>query len=336
MTDEVRVGIIGAGSLGMRHCRTLAQLTPAAHLVAVADLNEHAAQDAASLSPGAKATSDYHSLLDDPSIQAVVIVTPNDTHAQIVAEAAEAKKHIFCEKPLGLELDTADAALAAVAKRGVKLQIGFQRRFDRAYREVQRAIAAGEVGDIELIVGTTRDPAPPSASYLEHSGNLFTDLAIHDFDSVRFLTGLEVEEVFAWGARVLSDGNEEAPLDTALTSLRMENGALATVTSSRRSDYGYDVRVELSGSKGMLALGDARRSPIKSYTNAGVSHDFVGSYWELFGDAYVAELQHFIECVANDLEPRVTGADGRKALEIALAAERSVSEGRPVSIAKDL
>lgn len=336
MTDEVRVGVIGAGSLGMRHCRTLAQLTPAAHLVAVADVNERAARDAASLSPGAKATSDYRSLLDDPSIQAIVIVTPNDTHARIVAEAAEAKKDIFCEKPLGLELSTVDAALAAVARHGVKLQLGFQRRFDRAYREVQRAIAAGEVGEIELVVGTARDPAPPPASYLERSGSIFTDLAIHDFDSVRFLTGLEVDEVFAWGASVLSDGSEEVALDTAITSLRMENGALATVTSSRRSDYGYDVRVELSGSKGMLALGDARSSPIKSYTGAGVSHDFVGSYWELFEDAYVAELQHFVECVANDEEPQVTGEDGRKALEIALAAERSVSEGRPMSISRDL
>ncbi len=336
MTNEVRVGVIGAGSLGMHHCRTLAQLTPPARLVAVADLNEQAALDAASLSPGAKATSDYRSLLDDPSIQAVVIVTPNDTHAKIVAEAAEANKDIFCEKPLGLDLGTVDAALAAVARHGVKLQVGFQRRFDRAYREAQRAVAAGELGNIELVVGTTRDPAPPLASYLEHSGSMFTDLAIHDFDSVRFLTGLEVEEVFAWGASALSDGSEAAALDTAITSLRMESGALATVSSSRRSDYGYDVRVELSGAKGMLALGDARRSPIKSYTDAGVSHDFVASFWELFGEAYVAELQHFIECVAKDEEPRVTGADGRKALEIALAAERSVSEGRVVSISRDL
>jgi myo-inositol 2-dehydrogenase/D-chiro-inositol 1-dehydrogenase len=331
MTNQVRVGVIGAGTLGTHHCHTLTQLTPAAHLVTIADLNEQAAQAAAALSPGTNATNDYRSLLDDPSIQAVVIVAPNDTHAQLITEAAEAKKDIFCEKPIALDLASADAALDAVAKYGVKLQIGFQRRFDRAYREAQHAIAAGDVGDVELVIGTTRDPAPPPDSYLEHSGSIFTDQAIHDYDSLRFLTGLEVASISTNAASLISSKNG-APFDTAITSLRMENGALVTITNSRRSNYGYDVRFELSGSKGMLSLGDARRSPIKTYTDAGVSHDFVGSYWELFEDAYVAEIRHFVDCVANNTEPLATGADGRKALEIALTAERSVSEGRVVSL----
>ena len=334
MTEPVRVGVIGTGTLGLRHCRTLALRTPGAELAATADSDENAARTAASLSPSAYAASDHQALLADSSIQAVVIAAPNDVHAQLIREAAEAGKDIFCEKPIGLDFESVDSALDAVSRHQVKLQIGFQRRFDSAYIEARRALSAGELGDVELLVGTTRDPAPPSASYLARSGNIFVDLAIHDYDSLRFLTGLEATEVYATASSLIpAGGDHPAALDTAVTSLRLNNGALAVITSSRRSNYGYDVRVEVSGSKGKVALGEERQTAIRTYTGAGVTHDFVGSYWQLFERAYVAELQHFVECVARDREPEVTGQDGRKALEIALLAERSAREGRPLALA---
>ena len=333
MSERVRIGVIGTGTLGLHHCRTIALHTPDAELAAVTDHRDEAARAAAALGSETSIARDYRAILNDRSISAVVITTPNDTHAELVREAAEAGKDIFCEKPLALDMASADAALAAVASNSVKLQIGFQRRFDPAYREARAALLAGDLGSIELIVGTTRDPAPPPASYLEHCGSFFIDTAIHDYDALRFLTGLEVTDVFATAATLILEDARERPMrDTSVTSLRMENGALATITNSRRSNYGYDVRIEVAGSKGKLTLGEERRNAVQTYTEAGVSHDFVGSYWELFGAAYVAELRHFVECVAQDREPEVTGEDGRKALQIALLAERSSQEGRSLSI----
>jgi myo-inositol 2-dehydrogenase/D-chiro-inositol 1-dehydrogenase len=263
----------------------------------------------------------------------VVITTPNDTHAQFIIEAANAGKQIFCEKPLALDMADADAALEAVISNSVKLQIGLQRRFEPAYQEARKALLAGEVGNVELIVGTTRDPTPPPAAYLEHAGSFFVDTAIHDYDAVRFLTGLEVTDVFATAATLVLEDNSDRPVrDTAVTSLRLGNGALATITNSRRSTYGYDVRIEVAGSTGKISLGEERRSAVRTYSEAGVSHEFVGSYWELFEAAYVAELQHFVQCVAEDREPAVTGDDGRKALQIALLAERSSQEGRSLTL----
>ncbi len=333
MSKRVRIGVIGTGTLGMHHCHTLALLTPQAELAAVADNRDEAARAAAALGSETSIATDYRALLEDRSIQAVIITTPNDTHAQLVREAAEADKDIYCEKPLALDMADADSALEAVAGNSVKLQIGFQRRFDPAYREARSALLAGDLGSIELIVGTTRDPAPPPPAYLERSGGFFVDTAIHDYDAVRFLTGLEVTDVFATAATLILEDPRERPMrDTSVTSLRLENGALATITNSRRSNYGYDVRIEVAGSKGKLALGEERRTAVRTYTEAGASHDFVGSYWELFQTAYVAELRHFVQCVAEDKGPEVTGEDGRKALQIALLAERSSQEGRSLSM----
>ncbi len=333
MSDRVRIGVIGTGTLGMHHCRTLALHIAGADLTAVADKRDEAARAAAALGSAISIATDYRAILNDRTIQAVVITTPNDTHAQLVREAAEAGKDIFCEKPLALDMAGADSALEAVASNSVKLQIGFQRRFDPAYREARGALLAGDLGSIELIVGTTRDSAPPPAAYLERAGSFFVDTAIHDYDALRFLTGLEVTDVYATAATlILEDTGEQPVKDTSVTSLRMENGALATITNSRRSNYGYDVRIEVSGSKGRLALGEERRTAVRTYTSGGVSHDYIGSYWELFEAAYVAELRHFVQCVAEDREPEITGEDGRKALQIALLAERSSQEGRSFSI----
>ncbi len=332
MTERVRVGVIGAGSIGYLHCQSLAHRVPEAELAAVADLDLEAAQRAAALSRGAGATPDHRTILADASIRAVVIATPNDTHALLLREAAEAGKDVFCEKPLGLDLASVDAALEAVAQRGVKLQVGFQRRFDPAYREARRMIADGEVGRIELVVGTTRDPKPPSPEYLGRSGGFFSDTAIHDFDALRFLTGLEVTEVFAMASRLfLPEGGGDEVLDTAVTALRLEGGAIAVITNSRRATYGYEVGMEVMGSAGKVAIGQEERTRLRKYTGQGVSHDHVEWFWHRFEEAYVEELAHFVRCVAQDLEPEASGSDGRLAQEIASLAVLSLREGRPVT-----
>lgn len=333
MTQGIQVAVIGAGAMGFQHCRSLAQRIPGAELATVADIDGGAAQRAAALSPGAASTTDYEEILTDRSIQAVIIASPNDTHAQLVREAAEAGKDIFCEKPLGLNLVSADAALAAVERLGVKLQVGFQRRFDPAYRRARRMIEEGELGRIELVVGTTRDPAPPAPGYLRRSGSFFADTAIHDYDSLRFLTGLEVVEVFATASTLhLPKGGKDDLLDTAITSLRLETGALAVITNSRRATYGYEAAMEVLGSSGKVAVGQEQRTMLRRYTSRGVSHDYVDSSWNRFEQAYVEELAHFVQCVALDQQPEVSGQDGRNALEIALLAERATREGRPLTV----
>src|SRR3990170_3092568 len=302
MAEKVRVGVIGAGVMGRYHCETLALRLTGAELAGVADIDGAAAGRAASLSPGALATTDHRALLAEPSIQAVVIASPNDTHA----------------------------ALAEAARQGVKLQVGFQRRFDPAYLEARQAIADGELGAVELIVGTTRDPSPPGMEQLRRSGGLFTDTAIHDLDSVRFLTGLEVVEVFATASTLVLPGGGEGFADTAVTALRLETGALAVITNSLRAAYGYEVSVEVMGGRGKIAVGYERQTAVRRLTAEGVRHDHVVWFLDRFREAYQRELAHFIDCMASDREPEVTGADGRTALALALLAERSHREGRPL------
>jgi inositol 2-dehydrogenase len=333
MTAPVRLAVIGAGPMGRHHCATLATL-PGARLVAVADPNLEAAQAAASVAPDTRVTADHRSLLDDPSVDAVVIATPNDTHAALIAEAADAGKHVFCEKPLARDLDTADAALAAVQRAGVKLQLGFQRRFDPAYRKARELIAAGDLGAVQLVLSTTRDPSPPSVDYMRHSGGLFNDTLIHDVDSVRYLTGLEPVEVQATASRLhLPDEAEAAGLvDTAVTTIRLETGALAVVTNSLRAAYGYEVGAEVLGSQGKVAVGQDALTGLRRFDAAGVHTNHVVATVDRFREAFRAEMAAFVDCVATDTQPQATGADGRAALAIALAAQRSHREGRPVVV----
>jgi myo-inositol 2-dehydrogenase/D-chiro-inositol 1-dehydrogenase len=333
MTEKVRVGIIGAGRMGRHHCQNLALRVPAAELAAVADIEAGSADWLAALAPGVYASADHRQLLEDPTIAAVLIATPNDTHAGLVREAAEAAKHVFCEKPLALDLDGADAALAAVAAAGVKLQIGFQRRFDPAYREARRIIEAGELGAVELVSSTTRDPSPPSAEYMRNSGGLFLDTLVHDLDSILFLTGLRAVEVYSAAATLfLPDGRDEGLVDTAITTLRLETGALAVVTNSLRAAYGYEVGAEVLGEKGKVVVGQERLTEIRRYGTEGVSTDHVVKATDRFREAFVSEIADFVDCLLTGREPQVSGEDGRAALQLALLAAQSSSEGRPLAV----
>ncbi len=333
LKKKVRVGVIGAGAMGLHHSGSLAHRIQGAELVSVADPDPEAAERAAALAPGAVATADHHALLADAAIDAVVIAAPNDTHARLIEEASGAGKHVFCEKPLALDLPSADAALAVVADSGVKLQVGFQRRFDPGFRRARSIIQEGDLGAVELIVSTTRDPKPPSLDFMRRSGGLFMDTLIHDLDSVRFLSGLEAVAVYATASTMfLPGGAEEGFVDTAVTSLRLETGALAVITNSLRAAHGYEVAAEALGEKGKVTVGQEQQTGVRRYRADGVWNDHVYHFLDRFRDAYLVELAHFVECVSLDRQPEVSGEDGRAALVLALLAARSFQEGRPVSV----
>ena len=333
MSEKVRIGVIGVGRMGFHHSESLAQRVEGAELAAVADIDREGARRAAALAPRVEATTDHQTMLADPSIAAVVIATPNDTHARLIQQASEAGKHIFCEKPLALDLPSADAALSAVARHGVKLQLGFQRRFDPAFRKVRSVVRDGELGAVELIVCTTRDPKPPSLDYLKGSGGLFTDTLIHDLDTVHFLTGLQAVEVHTTASTMFLPGGAGGGfVDTAITSLRLETGALAVITNSLRATYGYEVAAEVLGERGKVTVGQEQQTGVRRYSEEGVWNDYV--YWAVdrFREAFLHELSHFIECVAFDRQPEVSGEHGRAALALALLAARSHQESRPLPV----
>ncbi len=333
--SQVNVGIIGAGRIGRVHAANLAQRIPEAKIVAVADVIEEAARKLASDFQIPSVYSDPHAILDDKKIHAVLICSSSDTHAPLIEDAAAAGKHIFCEKPIALDLAKIDHALAAVDKAGVKLQVGFNRRFDPSFKRVRDLVAAGEIGSLHLLRITSRDPAPPPMAYVKVSGGIFLDMTIHDFDTARYLMG-EVEEVFAAGS-VLVDPEigKVGDLDTAVTTLRFANGALGVIDNSRKAVYGYDQRVEVFGSKGMAAAGNKTPDTvIQSDANAVYTSKPLHFFLERYGDAFAAEMREFILAVAEDKTPPVTGIDGRVAVAMGYAALRSVKEKRPVRLSE--
>ncbi len=329
----VSVALIGAGEIGRFHAETLARHLPDARLAAVVDPATPDAERAAALGDGVFVAARADDVLRNEAIDAVVIAAPTRFHASLIAEAARSGKHAFCEKPVALTLEDARAALHAVAAAGVKLQIGFQRRFDEGYARVRRAVERGDIGAIELLSSTTRDPEPPAPGYLESCGGAFLDTAIHDFDSIRFFSGSEVVEVYAAASTLVTpDRRGPFDIDTFVTVLRLESGALATVTNSLRTAYGYEAGAEVFGSKGKLVIGASHDGSVQAYGRGGVAKAYPQSYRERFGAAYRAELADFVRCIIEDAAPKVVGEDGVRALEIALAATRSQREGQPVRL----
>jgi len=330
---QVGVGLIGAGRIGRVHAANLVQRVGQAKLLAVADVNQVAAEHVAT-QWGAAVTNEYRRLLDDPKIDAILVCSATNTHAQIIVEAAAAGKHIFCEKPIDLTLAKIDAALAAVEAAGVKLQIGFNRRFDANHVRIKQAIVSGEIGEPHLFHIISRDPAPPPISYIQVSGGIFLDMTIHDFDMARFLMGCEATEVYAVGAvRVDPAIGEAGDIDTALTTLKFTNGALGVIDNSRRAAYGYDQRVEVFGSLGNVATGNHYANSAVISTGSSVRRDLPLNFFvERYTESYVAEVTAFISAIVEDKPVAVTGADGRAPVILGMAARRSYDEGRPVKV----
>ena len=330
----LNIGLIGAGRIGRLHAGHLARQVGRARLVAVADIAEDAARQCAHEYGVPRAVTAYRALLDDPDIQAVVICSATDTHAQIIQEAAHAGKHIFCEKPIDLTLARIDTALAAVASAGTKLQVGFNRRFDASYRRVRRAVDQGEIGRPWRLHLVSRDPSPPPLAYLQVSGGLFLDMAIHDFDMARFLIGSEVEEVFSTAGVLVDEAiGGLGDVDTAVTILKFANGAIGTIDNSRCAVYGYDQRAEILGSGGMISTENAFPNSATVSDGRSVHRDLpLNFFMERYTQSYLAEMTAFVDAVLDDTPPPVTGFDGRAAVVLGLAAQQSYRENRPVRI----
>lgn len=324
---RIGIALLGAGRLGAAHARTLASL-PEVRLAVVADPAPAARELGARY--GARTVADPREAILDREVEAVVIVTPTGAHAEQIEAAARARKAIFCEKPIALDVPSTERALGVVKECGVPLQIGFQRRFDTGFAEARRRIAAGELGRLHLLRSVSHDPYPPPPHYIPTCGGQFVDMTIHDIDIARFLTGSEVESVSAAGTALGPQAEAFRAVndwDTTVLTLRFASGALGSIVNSRQSGYGYDIHTEVLGDNGGLKVGYERHTPVTRYDKAGAHHDYVPYFPERFAQAYAAELQGFVEAVRTSKPVSPTGHDGLMALRVALAATESARHG---------
>lgn len=333
---QLNIGIIGAGRIGKVHMQSITYNVPTAKVLGITDVFKDGLQELADKYGIKKVYADYKEMLADKDIDAVLVCSSTDTHADISIEAAKAGKHIFCEKPVDLTPEKVQAVIDAVAKAGVKLQVGFNRRFDHNFAHVRSLINEGKVGNLELIKITSRDPEPPPAEYAAVSGGMFLDMTIHDFDMARFLAGSDVTEVYASATCLVDPAIGEAgDVDTAIINLKFENGALGVIDNSRRAAYGYDQRIEVFGSKGAAMAANDTPTNVTIMNSEGVATDkplyfFLERYMQSFRD----EMVQFVDAVLNDKDTPTTGVDGLNSILVALAAKKSVKEGRPVKISE--
>lgn len=332
-----RIALIGCGRIGLVHARTLAAMRDMCEFAIIVDNVEESAKNLAIALDVPRWSVEAEEAVSSPEIDAVIIASPTETHAPCIIEAARHGKDIFTEKPIALDIDLTDQVLDEVAQAGVRLQVGFQRRFDPGYMAAKAAILDGELGAIEMIRDAMRDPEPPPAAYIARSGGMYRDMTIHNFDSVRWLMGENPVALYAAASTLVNDDFRNAnDVDTSVVTLRFASGALATIENSRRSGFGYDVRTEIFGELGALMVGNSHETPVRRYTASGVLEDHQHFFLNRFRNAYRQELISFIGAILNDAEPLVSGADGRAALQLAYAAEQSLREGTPVSLSPDL
>lgn len=335
MKDKLRIGVIGAGRIGKIHSENIAHFVPGAELAGIADVMLTPAMESWAKGLGVGLVSkDPHALLADKSIDAVIVCSSTDTHADLTIAAAKAGKHVFCEKPVDMTVAKVKAALDAVKAAGVRLQVGFNRRFDHNFRRIRELTLDGDIGDVQVVKITSRDPAPPPPAYVAVSGGIFLDMMIHDFDMARFQAGSEIVEVHAVGAVLVDPAIGAAgDVDTAIVTLKFANGAIGVIDNSRKAVYGYDQRVEVFGSKGSAQAENDAPSTVKLSNEAGV----VGEkplyfFLERYKAAFVDEMKAFVAAVLEGKDTPVTGEDGLRDLMVGLAAKKSLAEKRPVRI----
>lgn len=331
--SKLGVGVIGVGEMGKRHAENLARHVPQARLVAVADADLGRARSVAQELEVEHAYDSAEALVARRDVQAVMIASPAKFHTPAIQLAAEAGKHILCEKPLALTLEQADVALEAVAAAGVRLQVGFMRRYDPAYIQAKRTIESGEIGEpiIFKSIGRDFEAPPPSSFECGWSGTLFHDSSVHEFDLARWLMNDEIVEVHTFaGAQALPQLTKLGLFDSAVVNLRFARGTIGNVESFMDARYGYDVRTEIVGTKGTIRIGSLENMPIQVLTKSGSQQDVVNHFLVRFQDAYVSEMRDFVETILQDRTPRVTPHDGRQALAVVIAAVRSFQEARPI------
>ena len=335
MNRKINLAVIGTGRIGSMHVANIVNQVPEANLVAICDIRLDVAQAVADKWGITRVVRDYHELLADETIEAVLIATTTSTHAEIIKDCANAGKHIFCEKPIALDLAKIDESLEAVDLAGVKLQVGFNRRFDKSFQKVKQIVKSGELGRPCMLKITNRDPELPSKEFLRVSGGLFLDMTIHDFDMAQFQIG-EVTEVYATGSVLIDSELEEfGDLDTALITLKFKDGTIGSIDNSRQAVYGYDQRLEVFCLEGTaMAENEKENTVLKGNREGFLSSRVPNFFMQRYAPCYVDEVRQFLESVRDDLPTVVTGEDGRNAVVIGYAAWKSFHENRPVKISE--
>ena len=332
---KLGIGVLGVGEMGKRHAENLRSRVPEARLVAVADASTERARQVAAELEVEHSYSSLEELLERKDLDAVLIATPDRFHAQAVEMAARAGKDILCEKPLALNLADAHAALRAVSEADSRLQIGFMRRYDPAYRAAMKRVEAGEIGVPVIFKSVGRDKdAPPLAAYQANvNGMVFYNNTIHDFDLARWLVRDEITEVHAYTTvAIRPEVAQYGDVVASVVNLQYRQGAIGNVESYVQAVYGYDVRTEIVGSQGSILVGSLRQTPAVFLTARGGEQVLADHFLARFRDAYLAEVQDFVQSILNDRAPRVSGEDGLKALAIAVAAENSHRQSKPVEV----
>ena len=336
MKKKINIGLVGLGRLGRHYADYIAHQIRGATLFAIADIDEFSLTEVSEEYGVSHAYSDYHELLSNNQVHAIVIVTSTSIHQEIIVESAKQGKAIFCEKPLTLSLQEGQKIRSVLDETSAFLQMGFMRRFDKGYAAGKRKVDQNEIGSPVLFRASSRDPYRPSLEYLnpDISGGIFVDMGIHDFDLARWFIG-EIESVYSSGGVLAYPEMEPTgDIDNAVASLRFENGTLGVIDLTRNGVYGYDIRTEILGTAGTIKIGYLRETPLQLLKKEGVCHDAVPFFMERFGPAYVAQLQDFVDNLLNSKPPAITCEDGIEALRIALAARLSYLEDRPVRVAE--
>lgn len=333
----IKVGIIGAGRIGRVHSESISKYVKGAEIKAISDIKVTEELQSWAASMGIPHVyDDYRKILQDPEIDAVLVCSSTNTHAPISIEAAQAGKHIFCEKPVDPNKDKIREVLDVVDKARVKFQVGFNRRFDHNFKAIKDRVIAGDIGEPHLIRVTSRDPDAPPIEYVKVSGGMFFDMTIHDFDMIRYLSGSEVVEVYAAGGVLVNpEIGKAGDIDTAVITLKLANGAIGVIDNSRKAVYGYDQRAEVFGSKGAVQTSNDTNSTAIYSCEAGVIAEKPKYFFlERYMQSFAEEIRCFIDSIVNDTPTAVNGNDGLQPVLIALAAQKSLEEGRPVKLSE--
>jgi myo-inositol 2-dehydrogenase/D-chiro-inositol 1-dehydrogenase len=331
----VRLALFGCGRIGKVHAESISG-HPRAELTWVCDPMEEAARSLAARY-GAVAGQDVDAVLADPRVDAVVVASPTPTHVDLLTRSVRAGKAVLCEKPIDLDLGRVDACWREIAGAGPAIMVGFNRRFDPSFRSMRDRVHAGELGRLEQLSITSRDPAPAPPAYIATSGGLFRDMTIHDFDMARYFLG-EVAEVHAMGANLVAGYIAElGDMDAAVISLRGADGALGHITNSRRCAFGYDQRIEAFGERGMLVAENVRPTSVRfsGTDETEAAGPYLNFFLDRYATAYRAELDHFLNAIENGTQPEPGFADGRAALALAEAARESARTGRVVPVGRE-
>jgi len=331
--NKIKVAVAGLGRIGKIHLKNLCRNFSEIKVIAVMDVLDESKAIADEFNVPVFVKT-YEELLAVPELDAVLICSPTDTHADYVVRAAKAGKQIFCEKPLDLSLERVQEVLEIVKETGVKLMLGFNRRFDPEFRKVKELVLNDAIGDPQIIKITSRDPGPPPVSYIKVSGGMFLDMTIHDFDMARYISGKQVKEVFAKATvKVDTEIGEAGDVDTAIITLTFEDNSMAVIDNCRKAVYGYDQRLEVFGNKGMAQVENNFPNNHKLYTESGISGDLpLHFFLERYDASYNFEIREFIDALVSNGKMPVDGEDGLLSIAIGLAAKKSVKEERPVKI----